>query len=263
MKIVSLAENTARDGYRSVHGLSLYIETPRHRILFDVGPDDTMFRNAARKGIDLTCVDTVVISHGHSDHGGALGRFLQENTGAKVYIQRTAFERHYAKVLFLHVDVSLDPALAECPRLTLLDGDVRIDEELCLFTAKGADPIGSEANRVLCGPRGRDDFGHEMSLYISGEKDVLCMGCGHAGVVNILQSAPARPGVCIGGFHLYNPAGGRTVPEHQLSAVAGALSGYGDVAFYTCHCTGKKAYAYLHTRCPNVSYLSCGEEIEL
>lgn len=72
MKITALVENTSHCELRSAPGLALYIETPRHKLLFDLGPDDTLFQNCERRGIDLGAVDTVVISHGHGDHGGAL-----------------------------------------------------------------------------------------------------------------------------------------------------------------------------------------------
>lgn len=39
MKIVTLVENTTeREDLQSKHGLCLYIETERHKILFDLGP---------------------------------------------------------------------------------------------------------------------------------------------------------------------------------------------------------------------------------
>lgn len=75
MKIISLVENNSESGLKTKHGLSLYIETDLHKILFDLGPDDTLFENAAKRNIDISKVDIVVISHGHSDHGGALKKF--------------------------------------------------------------------------------------------------------------------------------------------------------------------------------------------
>ena len=36
-----------------------------------------------------------------------------------------------------------------------------------------------------------------------------------------------------------------------------------DMDFYTCHCTGEKAFDYLSERLPNMHYLSCGERIEV
>jgi len=90
------------------------------------------------------------------------------------------------------------------------------------------------------------------------------MGCAHSGVVSILQSVPdLRPKVCIGGFHIYNPAKRKTVSDAQLEMLASYLAHYGDVRFYTCHCTGQKGYAYLHERYPNIDYISCGTQLEL
>jgi len=85
MKITVLVENTCRPGFSATHGLSLYVETTRHRLLFDLGPDETLFDNAARLSIDLARVDTVILSHGHLDHGGALKRFLSLNHTALIY----------------------------------------------------------------------------------------------------------------------------------------------------------------------------------
>lgn len=78
MRIISLVENTARAELKAKHGLSLYIETDNHRILFDLGPDKTLYANAKKRNIDLTKVDTVIISHGHADHGGALKDFFEK-----------------------------------------------------------------------------------------------------------------------------------------------------------------------------------------
>ena len=71
MKIISLVENTTKSELKAKHGLSLYIETKKHKILFDLGPDKTLFENAVKRNIDISKVDTVIISHGHIDHGGA------------------------------------------------------------------------------------------------------------------------------------------------------------------------------------------------
>lgn len=75
MIITSLVENTSHSEMKAKHGLSLYIETKRHKILFDLGPNRTLFDNAAKRNIDLSPIDTVIISHGHMDHGGALAQF--------------------------------------------------------------------------------------------------------------------------------------------------------------------------------------------
>ena len=134
MKIISLVENTTRSELKAKHGLSLYIETKKHKILFDLGPDKTLFENAVKRNIDISKVDTVIISHGHIDHGGALKSFLEVNSSAKIYVQRTAFEPHYSKTLFIKIPVGIDAAIKGNKQIVLLDGDYKIDDELLLFT---------------------------------------------------------------------------------------------------------------------------------
>lgn len=264
MKITTLVENTSGGNVKAVHGLSFYVETTRHRLLFDLGPDKTVFENADKLGVDLKTVDTVVISHGHYDHGGALRQFLAMNQTAKVYIQRTAFLPHYSKVLLAKIDIGLDKKLMAHPQLVLLDGDCVIDEELTLFVSHVPDTFRSEANASLLSKDGPDDFRHEQNLLIREDSDVLFMGCAHSGVLSILQSVPGvRPKVCIGGFHIYNPAKRKTVSQSQLETLADALGAYEDVRFYTCHCTGKKGYDFLHARHENISYISCGTKLEV
>ena len=71
MIIKVLSENTAAsDEFGCEHGLSLYVETGKHRLLFDTGASDLFAKNAARLGVELSAVDTAVLSHGHYDHGG-------------------------------------------------------------------------------------------------------------------------------------------------------------------------------------------------
>ena len=263
MKITALVENKSESACEAVHGLSLYIEMPGHRLLFDLGPDDTLFKNSETLGIDLVGVDTVVISHGHSDHGGALEKFLSVNTTARVYVQRSAFDKYYAKSNFKKREIGLNAQLKTHPQIVLLDGDYSISDELKLITTPDISKYRSTANNVLFNSAGRDDFRHEHSLIILGSANVLIIGCGHTGVVNILDKAAGYdPHVCVGGYHLWNPTKKKTVSEKLLRGISEELSKR-DVRFYTCHCTGQEAYDYMHERVPDIRYLHCGETIEL
>ena len=47
MRITSLVENISNTDLGAKHGLSLYIETKQHKILFDMGPDHTLFDNGS------------------------------------------------------------------------------------------------------------------------------------------------------------------------------------------------------------------------
>lgn len=261
MKIINLVENTSKTNMKPVHGLSFYIETKQHKILFDLGPDDTMFENAKKKNINLNEVDTVIISHGHYDHGGGLRRFCKENSKAKIYIQESAFEDYYSKVVFFNKYIGLDKQLKNHKNVISLKGDYKIDDELSLFVTKTEDRFKSEANASLLSSRGQDDFKHEQSLIINENKKVLLMGCGHSGVINILENMGSKPDYCIGGFHIYNPVSKKTVSEKQLNILCDELKEYESVNFYTCHCTGTKAFNYLNERYKNIKYISCGDEL--
>ena len=264
MKITALAENRTNTGMRTVHGLALYIETENHKMMFDLGPDETMFENAEKLGIDLKAVDTVVISHGHKDHGGALGRFLSENEQAKIYIQKRAFAPHISRPGNMVKDISLDVSLMDNPRIVLLEGAFRIDEELELFTAKSTEKCYSYINKCLYEGEERDSFKHEQNLLIHGDRLVLILGCGHSGIVNILDCVEdEKPAVCVGGFHLGNPDTGVSVDDTLLDAIAKELALYKDTRFYTCHCTGLPAYEYLRSKLDNMNYLACGDSIEI
>ena len=93
MKWTVLSDNRAcNDQLQTEHGLSILLETDKHRILLDTGASDVFIRNAERlrvgatagmqMGIDLSKVDYVFISHGHSDHAGGLKHFMAINEKA-------------------------------------------------------------------------------------------------------------------------------------------------------------------------------------
>jgi len=72
-----------------------------------------------------------------------------------------------------------------------------------------------------------------------------------------------QPDLCIGGYHLYNPITKKGVSLELLSEIATELERYSNTRFYTCHCTGEVAFDILSKRLSNLSYLSCGETIEI
>ena len=82
-----LSDNrTCNDQLQTEHGLSILLETEKHRILLDSGASDVFIRNAKRLGTALSTVDNVFISHGHSDHAGGLKHFMEINNKAKIIV---------------------------------------------------------------------------------------------------------------------------------------------------------------------------------
>ena len=270
-KIVALVENTRiSKEYYAKHGLCLYIETEKHKILFDLGSDDKFAKNAQKKGIDLKAVDTVVISHGHLDHGGALKTFMKRNDRAKIYIRKSAFAPHFTKILNIPFYAGLDKGLMESPRLVFTGERHVIDEELTLFSDVKGNAYYSKANDVLLARKDgrlvKDDFCHEQNLIITapGGK-ILISGCSHAGIVNIQREAEAvgeaEMACVIGGFHLFNPTRGNDEKYKLIDDIAVALNEKKST-YYTCHCTGVKTYERMkQTMGDRLQYLSTGMEL--
>lgn len=264
MKITALVENISHCELRAIHGLSLLVETDKHKMLFDVAEDGALLENAKLRGIDLTDVDTVILSHAHNDHTGSLREFLAVNSHAKVYIQKAAFDPcYYQEDDGSMREIGIAAELQHHPQVVLVEGDMEIDEELFLFQADSIEKYRSTANDRLYDQDGKEKFRHEQNLLIRGEKETnLIAGCCHSGIVNIMDKAGKyNPKICVAGFHLVNPNTNRSVEADILDGIAGELSGY-DTMFYTCHCTGEEAFGYLSQKMDNIAYLSCGEVIE-
>ena len=85
MKIITLVENTAENEcFTAEHGLCIYIESEKHKLLLDTGQTDALIHNAEKLGTDLSEVDTVILSHGHYDHSGGILPFSEINNKAQI-----------------------------------------------------------------------------------------------------------------------------------------------------------------------------------
>ena len=115
MRWTVLADNRTNDpAMETEHGLSILLETERHRILLDTGASDMFIRNAERLNIDLRTVDYVFVSHGHSDHAGGLSYFMEINKTAKVIVSPDAMKgKFYSKRKYLHSITTEWPEIPE------------------------------------------------------------------------------------------------------------------------------------------------------
>lgn len=258
MKITSLLENTSlNDSFKTEHGLSLYIETENHKILFDMGQTDLFSQNAETLGVDLKEVDIAILSHGHYDHGGGLETFLKINKKAPVYLSRYAFGDYYNGT---QKYIGLDKNLKENGRLIFTDTEVHIDENLSLYSCNtnkkdfnlGSFGLTELKNNEFC----PDEFLHEQYLLIKeNSKNILISGCSHKGILDITKWF--SPHVLVGGFHF-----SKLPLDETLLSYAEFLNGF-STAFYTCHCTGTEQYEFMKKKMNNLFYLHCGEKIEI
>ena len=258
MKIYTLIENTSCvDGFAYEHGLSLYIETEKMRILFDSGQSGAFADNAVKLGIDLGKVDVMILSHGHYDHSGGIGRFLELNNTAPVYISSTAFGMHYnAEDRYIGVDEEL----TNSSRFVFVDDYEEIGEGITLYGAdkiNAVTPIDSAGLKIkaLSGMI-PDTFRHEQYLMIEeNNHKVLISGCSHNGILNIMETM--KPDVLVGGFHFMKKS------VEEVKAPADKLMEY-DTKYFTCHCTGHEQFDCMkQIMGDKLSYLSAGQVIEV
>ena len=269
MKVQVLVENTALNPeFGSEHGLSLYIETRKHRLLFDVGQTGLFLENAKKMHVNIASVDTLVISHGHYDHGGGIATFFAQNERAQVYVNEHAFEPYFSIHEGDQIDsIGLDPAVTANARVQKAARELKLDDELTLFSGVSRGPFWPPANRTLLKsvPDGYapDDFLHEQNLIITEDgEDVLFTGCAHNGIVHIMKAACAlrgrAPRAVIGGFHLCLKEDFSDEDAQFALQVADELSKY-DTTYFTGHCTGEGGVRLLKEKLPGrLNRLSAG-----
>ena len=263
MKWTVLSDNRAcNDQLQTEHGLSVLLETEKHRILLDTGASDVFIRNAEKMGIDLSTVDYVFISHGHSDHAGGLKYFMEINDKAKVIVSPDAMSgQFFSKRGNLHSITAEWPKI-EDGRLVLIDQTCAIAEKIHVIAHIPQIHPMPKGNQHLyvqntAGDYIHDDFRHELALYVDG---LLFTGCAHSGLENILAACPWPVHTVVGGFHLLD--GQET--EEELAALAQRLKAkYPNTQFYTSHCTCDKVFATLKTFMDDQLHaFSCGSSSE-
>ena len=254
MRITTLVENTKiSDEYENKHGLSFHIETEKHNILFDLGPKNTFLTNAKKLNINLEEV-------------------VKINNKAKVYIHKDAFNEYYSMAGIFKKYIGLDKELKKNPRIILTEGDMKIDDELYLFSVVENRHKVSKFNKVLYkrvdGMYLEDDFVHEQSLIITEDnKNVLMGGCAHNDIRNIIDKAEVIIGkdldYVISGFHIFNPSTGISESDLFINTLGDNLNKR-NTKFYTCHCTGMRAFKMLEEKLQDkIEYISTGQILNI
>ncbi len=265
MKWTVLSDNRSNDSRLSTeHGLSILLETEKYRILLDTGASDVFVKNAEQLGIDLSTIDCVFISHGHSDHAGGLRYFLEQNQRAKIIVSPDAMSgKFYSKRGNLHSITTVWPKSIK-DRFVTIEKTCEIADGLCVIAhIPQVHPLPKGNKHLFVedanGEYVNDDFRHELALYTDG---YLFTGCAHSGLENILAACPYPVNTVVGGFHLLD---GQELPEQrepssslertsrdgsrhsqseeELQALAtGLKEKYPATQFYTSHCTGDNVF---------------------
>jgi len=263
VKITTLIEN--RPGKTDSNliaewGLSIHIAFNGHEILFDTGASGAFAKNAEHLSVNVASIGTTVLSHYHYDHGGGLRRFLELNSGAKVYLGETPNGDCFAKVFgFLKKYIGLDKALAMdySNRFETVREPVEILPDVYLLPHILCSHPKPAGNKHLFLKKDDalvpDDFAHEIIMAIKEDgKLVVFTGCSHNGILNMVDTVVAAfKGVpikaVIGGFHLLAmpPFNFMAGSKREVQELAKAILDYPVEMTYTGHCTGDNAFGIL------------------
>ena len=250
MNIITLTENTAGNvGVLAEWGLSILVEVDGLNVLLDTGLSASIVHNASVLGIDLSNIDKIVISHGHTDHTGGLRQLLKAmrkeveviahpdiwdakyseraREGAYVYagtpFQKEELESLGASFTLTSEPVWISDRIATTGEIPMLTDYEKIDANLHVKKEGEFHP---------------DPLRDDLALAIKTEQGlVVVAGCAHRGIVNTVRHAQKLTGVeavdtVVGGTHLI-----RATEERILLTIA-ELKGFGIQRLGACHCTG-------------------------
>jgi 7,8-dihydropterin-6-yl-methyl-4-(beta-D-ribofuranosyl)aminobenzene 5'-phosphate synthase len=241
------------------HGLSFILKIYRgneeHIVLMDAGVSATcFFHNARVLNVDLSKIETVILSHGHFDHFGALVEFLNKAVkGIPVVLHPDAFlERGLnipglgqRSVLPRLDEAALNETGAELRKVkeasTLFSDLILISGEVQRATdfEKGFPWAEAKIDDKWVVDPFHDDQG--VAVNVKGKGLVVIGACSHAGIINTVKHCQAiaqtnKVHTVLGGFHLtgqiFEPIIGPTIEE---------MKNIGPDFVMPMHCTGWQA----------------------
>lgn len=274
MKVSVLIENTAKDGFNAEHGLSLFIEHNKKKLLLDAGSSEVFYENAVKLGIQPENADICVLSHGHYDHSGGFTAVLERNDKLKIYAHKNSFGNFLSGNGGLHFIGIPNNVRNYKDRFILTDGITKLYDDIYLVPHGDdvSDEIGRRAKLYINSEDEPDCFSHEQSLVIDTEKGlVIFNSCSHGGVQNIVREAREACGgkkvyAYVGGLHMKGTENGKeicTMPPKSLDKLCQFIKDEGITHIYTGHCTGLAGVEELKKRLDNVHTLTSGLCFEL
>ena len=230
-------------------GYAALIEYGGKRILFDTGNNpEILAQNARAKGIDLSKLDFVVMSHRHGDHMGGMDYLLKVNPKVKIYAPKEGFGVYGADLpsTFYRKDGSLPPeqryydgappavmrfgAAWPSANFELIDKTIQIAPGIHLIALVSDKPGTLELR--------------ELSLALdTPDGMVIVVGCSHPGIDKIVAAAAAinpRIHFIAGGFHLV------VSNDKEIETIVATLRDTFKVVFVAPgHCTGEPTFTAL------------------
>jgi 7,8-dihydropterin-6-yl-methyl-4-(beta-D-ribofuranosyl)aminobenzene 5'-phosphate synthase len=230
-------------------GYAALIEYGGKRILFDTGNNpDILAQNAKAKGIDLSKLDFVVMSHRHGDHMGGMTYLLSVNPKVKIYAPKEGFGVYGADLpgAFYRKDASLPPEQRYYegkPPEVMRFGSAWPGANFELIDKNTEIAPGIHLIALVSDKPGTLEL-RELSLAIdTPDGVVILVGCSHPGIDKIVEAAAKinpRIHLVAGGFHLV------VSRDDEIEKIVTALRDTYKVAYVAPgHCTGEPTFAAL------------------
>jgi len=256
LKITVLVTNVAGDPHSGdgEWGYSALVEVDGHKILYDTGASpDMVIKNAKALNIDLSDVEDVVLSHNHWDHVGGLmslrREFSKTNPRAmsRVHVGARIFEPRLTEAGEDHNGLRLIKAEYLGTRGAFIIHDKPTELYPGVWLTGPVPRPNEEKNWIpglsLVTPQGRveDNVPEDSALvFNTSEGIVILTGCGHAGIINIVEYARSIAGdkpllAVIGGLHLFDAS------DQTLAWTGAKLKSYRIENLLAGHCTGIEA----------------------
>ncbi|MGP1471581.1 MAG: MBL fold metallo-hydrolase [Schwartzia sp. (in: firmicutes)] len=252
------------------HGLSLYVETPQSRFVFDCGASGLSWRNAPLMGVNLSRVEFAVISHAHYDHAGGFPSLLERvklrrlYTGVGFWEEKFAAAPTGAKYTYLGAGFTAEDLQSWQVEQVVCEELLQLDDTAWLMGAfSREEPLETIPPRFVRGEtKILDDFRDEICLVLrEGDGVALITGCAHPGIINMVRTVQTRLKFpvrsVVGGTHL------KDASDERIARTLTVLREWGVRRMALCHCSGDTVRDFLSADAVVGCSLSTGDFIEL
>ncbi len=207
-----LSENRDNCEFKGEGGLSILVDAFGQSFLMDTGYSNLFLKNSKLMGIELDCVEKVILTHGHSDHTSGVA-FLQN--GKTIICHPFAFKDRWSIRKQEYVGFPAKKEDLQQKHNLMLSKDAVEFCENCFFLGEIPMEIDFEKSgnfsTMLDENLSQKDLTEDDSgVAIVTEKGLFVMtGCGHRGICNTIEQAKKVTGQdkvygVLGGFHLRN-----------------------------------------------------------